>query len=248
MTTTTTTTPMSATRRLLSIGAATAIAAVGLVALSAPAHAADASSKVWVCKYVGKPGDDEVLKEGKNPIEVSGNSVDKAKDGQVFVGDQFADAQGRSVVVQIGGEDPGCRHLLDDSPAGHPADDRSDARPTGGRRRATSHRIQGGEGRRRPRRPGRGRWHARRGRPRGGRGGAASPGCHPSVTSTRAGGPPKGRPAHPSVTGRVRAAHPGSPRIPVGDVDACERPPKGRPAPQGADRPSGPARVRNAPK
>ena len=107
MTTTTTTTPMSATRRLLSIGAATAIAAVGLVALSAPAHAADASSKVWVCKYVGKPGDDEVLKEGKNPIEVSGKSVDKDKDGQVFVGDQFADAQGRSVVVQIGGEDPG---------------------------------------------------------------------------------------------------------------------------------------------
>ena len=69
MTTTTTTTPMSATRRLLSIGAATAIAAVGLVALSAPAHAADANSKVWVCKYVGKPGEDEVLKEGKNPIE-----------------------------------------------------------------------------------------------------------------------------------------------------------------------------------
>ena len=107
MTTTTTITPMSATRRLLSISAATTIAAVGLVALSAPAHAADANSKVWVCKYVGKPGVDEVLKEGKNPIEVSGNSVDKPKDGQVFVGDQFADAQGRSVVVQIGGEDPG---------------------------------------------------------------------------------------------------------------------------------------------
>jgi hypothetical protein len=81
MTTTTTTTPMSATRRLLSISAATAIAAVGLVALSGPAYAADASSKVWVCKYVGKPGVDEVLKEGKNPIEVSGNSVDKPKDG-----------------------------------------------------------------------------------------------------------------------------------------------------------------------
>ena len=107
MTTTTTTTPMSATRRLLSISAATAIAAVGLVALSAPAHAADANSDVWVCKYVGTPGDDEVLKEGKNPIKVNGNSVDKDKDGQVFVGDQFADAQGRSVVVQIEGDDPG---------------------------------------------------------------------------------------------------------------------------------------------
>ena len=40
--------------------------------------------------------------EGKNPIRVSGHSVDKDKDGQVFVGDQFADAQGRSVIVQIG--------------------------------------------------------------------------------------------------------------------------------------------------
>jgi hypothetical protein len=108
MTTTTTTTPMSAARRLLSISAAATIAAVGLVAPSAPAHAADADSRVWVCKYVGKPGVDEVLKGGKNPIEVSGNSVDKdPKDGQVFVGDQFADAQGRSVIVQIGGEDPG---------------------------------------------------------------------------------------------------------------------------------------------
>jgi hypothetical protein len=107
MTTTTTTTPRSAARRLLSTSAAATIAAVGLVALSAPAYAADANSKVWVCKYVGKPGVDEVLKSGKNPIEVSGHSVDQDKDGQVFVGDQFADAQGRSVVVQIGGKDPG---------------------------------------------------------------------------------------------------------------------------------------------
>src|SRR4029434_3940971 len=107
MTTTTTTTPMSSARRLLSISAAATIAAVGLVALSAPAYAADANSKVWVCKYVGKPGVDETLKGGKNPIKVSGHSVDQDKDGQVFVGDQFADAQGRSVVVQIEGKNPG---------------------------------------------------------------------------------------------------------------------------------------------
>jgi hypothetical protein len=106
MTTTTTATLRSAARRLLSISAAATIAAVGMVALSAPAHAADADSKVWVCKYVGTPGDDERLKEGKNPIRVSGHSVDKDKDGQVFVGEQFADAQGRSVVVQIEGEEP----------------------------------------------------------------------------------------------------------------------------------------------
>jgi hypothetical protein len=104
-----TTTPISAMRRLLSISAAATIATVGLVALSAPAYAepVTAGLKVWVCKYVGTPGDDERLKEGKNPIEVSANSADKPKDGEVFVGDQFADAQGRSVVVQIDGDDPG---------------------------------------------------------------------------------------------------------------------------------------------
>ena len=107
MTTTTTTTLRSATRRLLSTSAAATIAAVGLVALSAPAHADDANSQVWVCKYVRTPGEDEVLSPGKNPIKVNGHSVDQDKDGQIFVGDQFADAQGRSVVVQIGGEDPG---------------------------------------------------------------------------------------------------------------------------------------------
>ena len=98
---------MSRTQRLLSIGAVAAIATVGPVVFSATAHAADANSKVWVCKYVRTPGGDEVLKAGKNPIEVSGKSVDKDKDGQVYVGDQFADAQERSVVVQIEGTDPG---------------------------------------------------------------------------------------------------------------------------------------------
>jgi hypothetical protein len=107
MTTTTTTTPRLAARRLLSTSAAATIAAVGLVAFSAPAHAEPASSQVWVCKYVGTPGDDERLQTGNNPIRVSGNSADKDKDGKVFVGDQFADAQGRSVIVQIEGENPG---------------------------------------------------------------------------------------------------------------------------------------------
>ena len=169
-------------------------------------HAADADSKVWVCKYVGTPGDDERLKEGKNPIGVSGHSVDKDKDGQVFVGDQFADAQGRSVIVQIGGDSP-VQDLLPDSPAG-PAERRDYA----GRRRTG----YGWRARRRPRRPGRGRGTARRSRPRGSRGGAASPGGHPSVTSTCV-------PARPRAAART-----------VGDVDACGRPAeRGRRAPQG---------------
>jgi hypothetical protein len=142
MATTTTTTPMSATRRLLSVSAAATIAAVGLVALSTPAHAADADSQVWVCKYVGTPGDDEVLKEGKNPIEVNGNSVDKDKNGQVFVGDQFADAQGRSVVVQIGGEDPGAGIC---SPAIQPTTTPT-ARPTAGTTPGAAAPHTGGEG------------------------------------------------------------------------------------------------------
>jgi hypothetical protein len=142
MTTTTTTTPMSAARRLLSISAAATIAAVGLVGLSAPAHAADANSKVWVCKYVRTPGGDEVLKSGKNPIEVSGNSVDKPKDGQVFVGDQFADAQERSVVVQIDGKDPGAGIC---SPAIQPTTAPT-ARPTGGTTPGAAAPHTGGEG------------------------------------------------------------------------------------------------------
>src|SRR5918993_3712580 len=106
--TTIVTTRMSAARRLLSISAATAtMATLGLVAFSAPAHAAPTSSRVWVCKYVGTPGVDERLQTGNNPIRVSGNAADEDNDGQVFVGDQFVDAQGRSVIVQIEGEDPG---------------------------------------------------------------------------------------------------------------------------------------------
>jgi hypothetical protein len=143
MTTTTTTTPRSVARRLLSISAAATIAAVGLVTLSAPAYAADANSKVWVCKYVGKPGVDEMLKEGKNPIKVSGNSVDQDKDGQIFVGDQFADAQGRSVVVQIGGEDPGAGAC---SPTPPPTTPPTTAPPTGGKTPGAVAPHTGGEG------------------------------------------------------------------------------------------------------
>src|SRR5918994_634145 len=167
MTTKTTTTLMSATRRLLSISAAAPIAAVGLVAFSAPAHAAPASSRVWVCKYVGTPGVDERLQTGNNPIRVSGNAADKDNDGQVFVGDQFADAQGRSIIVQIGGDDPGVDICSPTPPPVEPT-----TPPTDG----------------------------------------PTPGSHPSVTSTRAGGPPQGRPA-----------------------------------PHQQHRPSGPARIRNAP-
>lgn len=61
--------------------------------------------KVWVCKYVGQPGVDEVLKGGKNPIEVSVNALPGAPvDPQV--GDEFSDAQERSVVVALSPANP----------------------------------------------------------------------------------------------------------------------------------------------
>lgn len=59
--------------------------------------------KVYVCKYVGKPGLDERLQTGNNPIHVSVNSIKLTPpDTEVSVGDEFADAQGRSVVVADG--------------------------------------------------------------------------------------------------------------------------------------------------
>lgn len=99
--------PVTTRHRLLSAGAAVAFGTVGVAAAAAPAHAADVNSKVFVCKYVGTPGVDERLQTGQNPIEVSGNAIAGRTTGQIFVGDQFKDAQGRSIVVQIGGEDPG---------------------------------------------------------------------------------------------------------------------------------------------
>lgn len=61
------------------------------VALASPAP------KVFVCKYVGKPGVDERLQTGQNPIDVSSNSI---KDYQ-GVGSYFNDAQGRSYVLAV---------------------------------------------------------------------------------------------------------------------------------------------------
>ena len=48
--------------------------------------------KRWVCKYVGTPGQDEVLKSGKNPTTVSSSAT---------VGTYFNDAQGRSYVLDV---------------------------------------------------------------------------------------------------------------------------------------------------
>ena len=82
------------------------IAGVGVTAASALDQAPPTTPpvKVWVCKYVGTPGVNETLKTGNDGlIEVSANAL---TDEEVTVGAWFADAHGRSLVVQIGGDRP----------------------------------------------------------------------------------------------------------------------------------------------
>ena len=54
--------------------------------------------KSYICKYVGQPGVDERLQSGQNPIWVDNHSL-LGHDGTTEVGQQFSDAQGRSVVI-----------------------------------------------------------------------------------------------------------------------------------------------------
>jgi hypothetical protein len=87
----------------LAAGAAvTAIAGAGIMLFALnptqgnAAPLAAKQPKVWVCKYVGKPGVDERLKAGKQPISVNANSIGE---DPVVVGSFFNDAQGRSFVL-----------------------------------------------------------------------------------------------------------------------------------------------------
>lgn len=60
-----------------------------------PGPPPDAGLKVFVCKYVGTPGVDEVLQTGNNPQSVSVNAIPDYQG----VGSYFADAHGRSYVL-----------------------------------------------------------------------------------------------------------------------------------------------------
>lgn len=89
----------------------TAVALVGVtggvlgasLAASPMAHS-EPAGKVWVCKYVSTPGEKERF---SHLINVSWNSI-KADDKptEAAVGYTFADAQGKSVVIQVGGGEP----------------------------------------------------------------------------------------------------------------------------------------------
>lgn len=114
------TTSIGVSRRALSLAAAGGLALAGTITLvtgqTAQAEVMEQGDKVWVCKFVGKPYESELLKGGKNPIEVGWQSADKDKDGNVSVGDEFADGQGMSVVVQINGDDPGVEACMPPTP------------------------------------------------------------------------------------------------------------------------------------
>ena len=63
--------------------------------------------KVFVCKFVGKPGVDERLQTGQNPISASVNSLIGNTEETIRLGDEFSDARGRSVVVEFEGDNLG---------------------------------------------------------------------------------------------------------------------------------------------
>ena len=112
-------------RKSIAITAAAALLGVAGFAGAQTAYAQDDDpQKVWVCKYVGEPGEDERIKEGKNPIHVAAASVSEAR-----VGASFPDAQGRSVVVSLDEAEPDagiCEDFLNpptDDPTEEPTTD-----------------------------------------------------------------------------------------------------------------------------
>lgn len=90
---------MTVSRKLIAGLGAIALGAAVVVSMPGAAQADNNDHKVWVCKYVGKPGVNETLKRGKNPILVDYNATGM---DQPTVGAWFNDAQGRSYVVALG--------------------------------------------------------------------------------------------------------------------------------------------------
>ena len=113
-------------RKSIAITAAAALLGVAGFAGAQTAYAQDDDpKKVWVCKYVGAPGEEEIFKGGKNPIHVATNTIK----GEVKVGASFPDAQGRSVVVSLDEAEPDagiCEDFLNpptDDPTEEPTTD-----------------------------------------------------------------------------------------------------------------------------
>ncbi len=75
----------------------------GFSTLAAQAAGGEDNSKVFVCKYVGKPGVDERLQTGNNPISVSISSILNYPG----LGQFFKDGQNRSFVLREDDTPPG---------------------------------------------------------------------------------------------------------------------------------------------
>jgi LPXTG-motif cell wall-anchored protein len=83
--------------RFRKLAVSAAVLAAAVLGVAQPAHAT--YNKVVVCKWVGTPGDGEVLQTGDNPIVVSVNALEgKGFDGTFPF--EFEDAQGRSVAIR----------------------------------------------------------------------------------------------------------------------------------------------------
>lgn len=83
-------------RRTVQAAFAAAAIVVGLFVAGGTVRATPGDQhQVWVCKYVGQPGDFETLKSGKNPIIVDVAAAD------AYVGADFADGQTHSLVIDL---------------------------------------------------------------------------------------------------------------------------------------------------
>ena len=114
----------SITTTTRTIGAAVLLAGATMGAFAAPASADPGGQpeKVFVCKYVGTPNVDERLQTGNNPIEVSVNAIPiySGQPASDLIGQEFADAQGRSIVIAVSpvrGGGQGDEPTIEDCPA-----------------------------------------------------------------------------------------------------------------------------------
>jgi hypothetical protein len=100
--------PRGQFRRIV-LGMAALTAAIGTIMVVSAGNGASAApggggaEKYYVCKYVDKPGENEVLQTGQNPIVVDANAI--AED-PVVVGSFFNDQHGRSYVLAAYPQDP----------------------------------------------------------------------------------------------------------------------------------------------
>ena len=96
---------------LLGVAALLLLGACGVPGEAVPL---DPPAKVFVCKYVGTPGDDERLQTGQNPISVSISALKNF----VSIGSFFNDEQGRSIAIAFDEGQP--EPSPDDCPGGPP--------------------------------------------------------------------------------------------------------------------------------